>query len=170
MTVGSCPGCADLTVWTAAARTHQNASCTSCFATFHVAKCPGCAEVAAYVGTHAAAQFSGTSTGSPHTRSKEPGSATVSAQCSGLTCETCSLHFFECGCPACGAQASVQQLLSPIACHLVMEFDPCVSVCGGRRLGCAPCTCSHYSDWWRRKARQARAGMRRVLISFQVRH
>ncbi len=126
LTVGFCPGCAELTAWTAAARTHQNACCTSCSAAFHVAKCPGCAEVAAYVGTHAAAQFSASSTGSPHARSKEPGSATAAAQCSGLTCENCSLHFFECGCPACGKQASIQQLRSfagECACNPVTIVD-----------------------------------------------
>lgn len=112
LTAGFCPGCGELTAWTAAARTHQNASCASCFAAFHVAKCPGCKEVAAYVGTHAAAQISSSSSSSsaasganlsPHTSSKLPGSATAAAQSSGLTCENCSLHFFECGCPACGA-------------------------------------------------------------------
>ena len=109
LTVGYCPGCAELTAWNAAARTHQNASCSSCFAVFHVAKCPGCKEIAAHVGTHDAAEFSlskpvPTAAGglSPHTRAQVPGSATEKAQSSGLVCESCSLRFFECGCPACG--------------------------------------------------------------------
>ena len=101
LTVGYCPGCAELTVWTAAARTHQNASCSSCFAAFHVAKCPGCSEVAAHVGTHADAEFGAGL--SPHTGAKVPGAASAAATSTGLVCEHCSLRFFESGCPACGA-------------------------------------------------------------------